>query len=104
MDRFLEFLNPLSPLWNISLNKAYVIKWILGKHPLPLPYAHGLKMTPYLDQQFFFYGPYQNFDILKNPFSQIQCERLFFSMELMEFLFKYQNYDPLKILLNKRLG
>ena len=46
MDRNLDFLTPLPPLWTILLNEAYVVIWTFGKPSLPLPCPHGLWMPP----------------------------------------------------------
>ena len=33
---FLDFFDPLPPMWIILLNKGYVLMWIFREHPLPL--------------------------------------------------------------------
>ena len=48
VDKFLDSFYPAPPLFvgPFIFNKAYVVIWIFGKLPLPLPCPHGLWMSP----------------------------------------------------------
>ena len=101
MDSFLDFLDPPPPSWTILLNKAYVIIWTFRK-PLPLPFPHGLWMTPKLGTSvllyFRFYVTYSKNTSLKILFRAkfISSALDFFKMNMMccwfnSILFNYSN-------------